>query len=100
MNKQQLITLLESLLEEPDDQLSIQRINDALTQLNDCDWIVWLIDDVKSVAGWLTDEECREALAYAINEHDAELGINWDSLRYSAERVRKQPKDWSEEDEE
>tara|TARA_R110000868_G_scaffold411439_1_gene703941 strand:- start:201 stop:350 length:150 start_codon:yes stop_codon:yes gene_type:complete len=33
MNKQQIIELLESLLTEPDDDLSIQRINDALQEL-------------------------------------------------------------------
>lgn len=56
------------------------------------DWIAswWHIDDVKC----LVDDEnepsndtCREVLHLAIENHDANQGINWDTLRYFLDHV-------------
>src|SRR5438128_10763937 len=59
----------------------------------------WTIDDVKSLQDDedefteeepITDEEAREALKLTDETHDATLGINWDVLRESLDRVREQ----------
>jgi hypothetical protein len=50
--------------------------------------IRWHIDDVKSIASDLTDEECREVLRLAKRNHDATIGINWDMLEIWADEVR------------
>lgn len=49
--------------------------------------IIWHIDDVKEVAPDITDEQAREVLGLAYRYHDAEVGINWDTLRYYANEV-------------
>lgn len=50
--------------------------------------ISWHIDDVKSIAEDLTDEECRQVLEAVKNNHDATIGVNWDTLKYWADEVR------------
>ncbi len=50
--------------------------------------VTWCVDDVKSIAEDLTDEECREVLRLAKEEHDATIGINWDVLEHWASEVR------------
>ena len=50
--------------------------------------ISWHIDDVKSIAEDLTDEQCRRVLQLAKDNHDATIGINWDTLEYWADYVR------------
>lgn len=52
--------------------------------------ISWHIDDVKSIAKDLTDDECRQVLQLAKDGHDATLGINWDVLEVIAENVREE----------
>ena len=49
---------------------------------------VWYEDDVRNVDDSVTDEEARAALRYAANNHDAELGINWDSLEAALDAIR------------
>lgn len=50
--------------------------------------IVWQVDDVKEIASDLTDEECREVLQLVKSEHDATIGVNWDTLEYWARYIR------------
>lgn len=50
--------------------------------------VVWHIDDVKRLDNSLTDEQCREVLAAALDEHDATIGINWDVLQYHISKLR------------
>lgn len=58
--------------------------------------ISWSIDDVKSVdqnrqddsTTPLTDDECREVLRLAKDNHDANVGINWDVLEIWIDEVR------------
>lgn len=50
--------------------------------------IVWDIDDVKSIADDLDDDECMEVLLLAKDYHDANVGINWEVLESWAEVVR------------
>jgi hypothetical protein len=39
--------------------------------------ISWHIEDVKAVRPNLTDEQAREVLEEAEDQHDANIGINW-----------------------
>jgi len=50
--------------------------------------ICWHIEDVKSIAPDLSDEECRAVLQLAKNNHDATIGINWDVLEVLVATVR------------
>jgi hypothetical protein len=50
--------------------------------------IRWHIDDVKSIADDLTDDECREVLHLAKKNHDATIGINWEVLEVWVDEVR------------
>ena len=51
--------------------------------------IEWHIDDVRSIAHDIdvTDEQCMEVLWRAKEYHDANVGINWDVLRYHLDNV-------------
>jgi hypothetical protein len=47
--------------------------------------ITWTGDDVRSliqIPSTLTKEEVREVLHEVDRNHDAELGVNWDTLQY------------------
>lgn len=50
----------------------------------------WHIDDVKRMEGYedLTDDEAREVLRRAQDNHDATIGINWDVLEVYADEVK------------
>jgi hypothetical protein len=61
---------------------------DELNELPNEIHISWHIDDVKSIAKDLTDDECREVLQLAKDNHDATIGINWDTLEIWAREVR------------
>ena len=50
--------------------------------------VIWDIDDVKSLDLELDDDQCREVLIRAKDQHDAGLGINWDILEHHAHNVR------------
>lgn len=50
--------------------------------------ITWSIEDVKSIVGDFTDDQCREVLRLAKRNHDANIGINWDVLEMWADHVR------------
>lgn len=54
--------------------------------------IIWHIDDVKEVAPDLTDEQAREVLRLVKHYHDAEAGVNWDTLRYWTSEVKREVK--------
>jgi hypothetical protein len=59
-----------------------------MNKLSDKINISWCIDDVKSIADDLADDECREVLQLAKDNHDADIGINWDTLQVWADKVR------------
>lgn len=73
-------------------QNSIELRRDQLIRLANCikndieqvRFITWCIDDVKSQWPDLTDKQCLEVLDYCVAHHDAELGINWDSITENA----------------
>lgn len=45
----------------------------------------WHISDVQSVRPFLTDNDARDVLQAVKRNRDAEVGINWDSLRAQAD---------------
>jgi len=45
--------------------------------------IVWSVDDIKKVAPNLQDFQARFILSQLKKCHNAELGINWDVIRYT-----------------
>ncbi|EFH2822785.1 hypothetical protein FSG11_022740 [Escherichia coli] len=49
---------------------------------------LWYEDDVRNVDDSVTDEEARAALPHAARHHDAEQGINRDSLKTALEAIR------------
>ena len=63
------------------------------------DWLIeaWHISDVQDATDEdLTDEQCREVLRRADHCHDANIGINWDVIRYHADMVAEESKANSE----
>lgn len=49
---------------------------------------VWYEDDVRNVDASVTDEEARAALSHAARNHNAEQGINQDSLEDALYAIR------------
>jgi predicted nucleic-acid-binding protein len=47
--------------------------------------LVWHVDDVLEVAPKLTREEAMEVLETVRDNHDANIGVNWDILAANAE---------------
>lgn len=52
---------------------------------NDSISVIWHIEDVQSVRPALTAAEAYEVLTLAEQNHDANIGINWDVLREIAD---------------
>ena len=55
--------------------------------------ILWHIDDVKEVRPDLTDAQCKDVLQACQREHDANIGITWDTLRYHADDLFPAPEE-------
>ncbi|EAA7899947.1 TPA: hypothetical protein ACU6JA_001249 [Salmonella enterica] len=49
---------------------------------------VWYEDDVRNVDDSVTTEEARAAIHHAASHHDAEQGINWDTLEAALDAIR------------
>ena len=47
----------------------------------------WHVDDVKSVRPKLSKPKCRAVLENVEDNHDANYGINWDTLRIVADEL-------------
>lgn len=65
-------------------------------QNNEGEWVLrveWSIDDVRSIVDdedldppvRLEDEDCINILKIAADQHDANVGINWDALQSAVE---------------
>ncbi len=46
--------------------------------------LIWSIEDVQQVRHDLTDEQAWEVLQQVKNDHDATLGVTWDTLEWAA----------------
>ncbi len=49
--------------------------------------IEWCIDDVKEVRPDLDDEQAWDVLQMVKDNHDATIGISWDTLEYAADHL-------------
>ena len=66
----------------------------AVERSCDPDWmsIYWNVDDVRSVVNGLTTSLAREVLDFAKQNHDANIGINWESLAAAHETLEQYEK--------
>lgn len=47
----------------------------------------WHIDDIKNVRPDLDDDQCIHVLEVMADDFDANNGINWDVIEYTAEQL-------------
>ena len=52
--------------------------------------VVWNIEDVQSLEPKVTDEQAMEVLQLALDNHDANVGINWEVLEFWISQVYKE----------
>lgn len=94
MDKDNVISNAEELLPNLLDGTDFTGINvvDAQRDGEDSDTIniSWNITDVKGMQGYedMTDDECRQVLELAKRNHDATIGVNWDTLAFWADEVK------------
>ena len=69
----------------------IREVIELLPQHQHDDFVlcsVWYEEDVRNVDASATDEEARAALRHAASHHDAEQGINRDTLEAALDAIR------------
>jgi hypothetical protein len=49
--------------------------------------IIWSIEDVQENHPWVTDEQAFEVLQTLKKHHDANLGINWETIDFWVEEM-------------
>jgi uncharacterized protein (DUF4213/DUF364 family) len=49
--------------------------------------VIWDVEDVQEVRPDLTDEQAWEVLKQTRHQHDATLGINWETLEFTAQML-------------
>ena len=54
--------------------------------------ITWSVEDVKSVCPHLNDGQARKVLYTVAEKHDATIGVNWDTLKITADCLFPEPK--------
>jgi hypothetical protein len=65
----------------------IDRLKQESEDYNDTIAKIWHVDDVFSVNSDLNREQAQLVLKMAIDNHDANIGINWDVLKEYANQV-------------
>lgn len=72
----------------------VAKVKDAIEVAISPDWISmdWHVDDVHEVVEGLTEGQAREVLEFAERNHDANAGINWDTLRAAHEALDFEPR--------
>jgi hypothetical protein len=58
----------------------------------------WHIDDVLNIRPDLTEDEALRVLEVLANDFDANNGINWDVIQYTADSLFPEPDDDEEEE--
>ena len=102
MNEYQLAaikTALDLSMLDPDSEAmkrARQAIKEAEEMARNSISIVWQIEDVLEVRPDLTEDEAGEVLGMVESNHDANLGISWDTLKITADYLY--PEDESEEE--
>lgn len=46
--------------------------------------VSWSIQDVQAERPDLSDDQARDVLAYVIDNHDANNGVNWEAINYAS----------------
>jgi hypothetical protein len=85
-----LITALidNKIAQDRDNAINIiDRIKQESEDCNDIVAKIWHVDDVFSINPKLNREQARLVLKMAIDNHDANIGINWDVLKEYASQV-------------
>jgi hypothetical protein len=85
-----LITTLigNKIAQDRDNAINIiDRIKQESEGCNDTVAKIWHVDDVFSINPKLNREQARLVLKMAIDNHDANIGINWDVLKEYAIQV-------------
>ena len=67
--------------------LFVRASSEPISEVNEIA-IIWDISDVKSINSDLSDDECREVLIRAKDNHDANVGINWEVLETIAQNIK------------
>jgi len=49
--------------------------------------IIWSIEDVQEVRPDLSEDQAWEVLQAVRSDHDATLGVSWETLEYEAQRL-------------
>ena len=52
--------------------------------------LIWGIEDVLSLDDSLTEDQAREVLQAVKYNHDASIGVNWDTIQHFINRVKEQ----------
>ena len=52
--------------------------------------ITWNIEDVQSLDPNISDDQAIEVLELALDNHDANVGVNWDVLEFWMSQVKKE----------
>lgn len=60
---------------------------DHVLQKEDAIFIEWCIDDVKDIREDLDDEQAMEVLEYVKDNHDATIGVSWETLQSAADHL-------------
>ena len=67
-----------------------QELRDLLAKSG---WVasLWHAEDVQNIRPDLTFEQSMEVLKQCMHRHDAEVGIDWDVIRFHAEHLFPEP---------
>jgi hypothetical protein len=49
--------------------------------------LVWGVEDVQEVRRDLTKQQCREVLREVLHDHNADIGVNWETLKETADHM-------------
>lgn len=68
-------------------QFELDKLHRYAGMLVDPNWIAsfWSTEDVQAVAPKLSDVQAREVLKRVDRNHDANIGINWDTISFHCE---------------
>jgi hypothetical protein len=80
-------SVLQDMAKAADAAVTLQRENEQLKKQNDDQIaIIWHIKDVQKAAEdmnkKLSNEDCRYILEEILYDHDASLGVSWETIRF------------------
>jgi hypothetical protein len=83
MSKQEINEVVD-FLSQPENFMLGREVADEIFATQGFVAFLWGVDDIRCVKGGqnLTNEECFEILDIMERNHDANIGVNWDVIRY------------------